>query len=281
LITDLGCLALLIVFSGCNFVGQERLTGRDVRLFKDTPAWDVALAIRDNDTAEVRKLLEGKPKSLVDYRENYFGQSLLHWAVYRDNYSSAKILVESGADPSLKANDSTSAIIHAADKNETTYLKLLLKHGGDPNAIADIDKPQDLRTPLIAAAFKNLENVKLLIDAGGNPDYVHRTKRGNIGGENIQSALIYAFRGGKIDIVRYLLLDVGVDFDYVFNTTLEGKPLTILTYLRDMPFPLDSKEYKIKMEVVTYLKSKGLDYWKEPIPERYKKNYEKDYLEKY
>lgn len=278
---DFRCLILLVLFSKCNFVDQEHLTGRDVRIFKGSPVWDIALAIRDNDTANVKKLLDGKPKSFLDYREKYFGQSLLNWAVYRDNYNSAKILAELGANPNLKSNYSTSAIIHAADKDEPTYLKLLLKHGADPNAIADIDKPQDLRTPLIAASFKSLENVKLLIEAGANPNYIHRTKRGNIGGENIQSALIYAFRGDKIAIVKYLLIDVGVDFDYIFNTTIEGKPITILTYLRDMPFPLESEEYKMKMDVVNYLKSKGMDYWKEPIPEVYKENYERDYLEKY
>jgi ribose 5-phosphate isomerase RpiB len=48
-----------------------------------------------------------------------------------------------------------------------------------------------------------------------------------------------------------------------------------------MPYPLDSEGYKVKMEVVEYLKQKGLDYWKEPIPGQYYKNYEKAYLEKY
>jgi len=261
---------------------EEKLTGRDVRIFKDTPVWKVALAVRDNDTAKVRKLLVGKPDALLNYREKYFGQSLLNWAVYRDSYNSAMVLAELGADPNLKANDSTSAMTNAADKAETSdYVKLLLKHGGNPNAIADVDQPQRIRTPLIAAASNRLESVKLLIEAGADPNYIHRSKRGNIGGENIQSALIAAFDGEKIDVVNYLINNIGVDYNYVFNTTLEGKPLTILTYLRDMPYPLDSEGYKIKMEVVQYLKEKGLDYWKEPIPERYYKNYDKEYLEKY
>lgn len=262
-------------------MSQEKPTGRDVRIFEDTPVWAVALAIRDNETAKVKQLLLGKPDSILNVREKYYGQSLLNWAVYRDNLNSVEILAELGADPNLKSNDSTSAIIHAANKNETSYLKLLLEHGGDPNSVADINKPQDLRTPLMAASFKSLENVKLLIEAGTDPNFIYRSKRGNIGGENIQSALIYAFRGNKIDIVRYLIIDVGVDFDYVFNTTIEGKSLTILTYLRQMTFPLESKEHEVKMEVVHFLRSRGLDYWKEPIPQRFYKYYDSAYLEKY
>ena len=275
------CLLLLVLFISCNSMSQEKPTGRDVRIFEGTPVWTVALAIRDNETTKVKRLLQGEPDSILNFREKYYGQSLLNWAVYRDNLNSVEILAELGADPNLKSNDSTSAIIHAANKNETGYLKVLLEHGGDPNAVADVNRPQKLRTPLMAASFKSLENVKLLIKAGADPNFIYRSKRGNIGGENIQSALIYAFRGNKIDIVRYLILDVGVDFDYVFNTTIEGEPLTILTYLRQMTFPLESKEYEMKMEVVQYLKSKGFDYWKEPVPQRFYKNYDSAYLEKY
>ena len=278
---DMKCLMILLLVTNCDAVDQENLTGRDVRIFKNTPVWEAALAIRDNDTAKLRKLLDGQSDAVLNYREGHFGQTLLHWAVYRDNLNSARILVDLGADPKVKSSDSTSAIIHAADKMEADYLRLILSAGGDPNFVADIAKPQDLRTPLMAAAFKSLENVKLLIEAGADPNYVHRSKRGNIGGETVQSALIYAFRGDKIDIVKYLIVDVGVKVDYVFNTTLEGKPLTVLTYLRNMTFPLDSKEHKLKMEVVEYLKSKGLDYASEPIPPRFQEKYDRSYLEKY
>jgi hypothetical protein len=263
-------------------MNQDNLTGRDVRIFKDTPAWEAASAIHDNEPDKLKKILQGKPKSILNFREKHFGQSLLNWAVYRDNFNSAKVLVELGADPNLKSYDSTSAFINAADKHDSSnFLRLLLSHGGNVNAVADIETPQRLRTPLMAASFNRLESVKLLIEAGADPNYIHRSKRGNIGGEIVQSALIYAFRGNKVDVVRYLIIDVGVDFNYVFNTTIDGKPLTILTFLRDMTFPLESDEYKMKMEVVEYLKSKGLDYFKEPIPQRYYKLYDKAYLEKY
>lgn len=260
---------------------KEKPTGRDVRVFENTPVWEVALAIRDQDNAKVKKLLQGKPLSFINFKEKYYGQSLLNWAVYRDNFESAKILVEAGADPNLKGYDSTSAVIHAADKIETSdYLKLMLKYGGDPNTVADIDAPQRLRTPLIAAASNNLESVKLLLKTGADPNYVHRINKGRLN-ESIQSALISACRVSRIDIVKYLLIDAEVHFNYYFYTTIEKKEIGILYELRQMVFPLDSQEYQIKMEVVNYLKTKGLNYQSEPIPELYKKQYNKSYLEKY
>jgi ankyrin repeat protein len=273
-------LAVLILGTSC--MGQkEKPLGRDALIFKDTPVWEVALAIKDNDTARVRELLTSKPKSIIDFKEKYFGQTLLNWAVYSDKYIPAKILLEHGANPNIKASDSTTAVINAADKPTSDYLKLVLKHGGDVNTIANIDSPQRIRTPLIAASAHNLESVKLLIDLGANANYIRRSRRGNIGGENVESALIAACLTGKIDIVKYLLMDVKVAFDYTFITTIDGEPLNILSYLRRMTFELNSSEHKIKMDVVKFLGKKGLDYWKEPIPRQYFENYDKSFLEKY
>ena len=262
-------------------MNTQNLTGRDVRIFKDTPVWDAAIAIRDNDTLKLRQLLKGQPKSILEFKEPFFGQTLLNWSVYRDSYSSVKVLANLGADPNIKANDSTSAIINAADKFDTSYLELMIKIGGDVNAIANIDEPQRIRTPIIASAGNCLESVRILVNNGANANYIHRTTRGNIGGENIQSALISSCSNNRIDIVKYLLIDVGIDFNYVFSTTLEGKPQNILYYLRNMPFELNSEQHKIKMEVVAYLKNKGLDYCKEPLPDGFDKNYDADYLSKY
>jgi ankyrin repeat protein len=116
-------LLITALLAKCSSMDQENLTGRDVRIFKDTPVWEAALAIRDNDVAKVKSLLQGKPKSILDYKEKYYGQTLLNWAVYRDSYNSSKILAELGADPNIKSNDSTSAMIHAADKIDANYLE--------------------------------------------------------------------------------------------------------------------------------------------------------------
>jgi len=275
-------ILLLMLLTSCNPTAQDQFTGRDVKLFKDTPVWEVALAIRDNDTSKLKQLLKGQPDSLLNYQEKRYGQSLLNWSVYRDNYDAAKVLAELGADPNLKAYDSTSAFINAADKHDASWLRLLLKHGGDVNAVADTEEPQRIRTPLIAASSNSLESVKLLVNAGADPDYIRVTKRdAEFPGENVESALISAVRAEKIDIVKYLIIDVGVKFDYTFNTNIEGEKLGVLYYLRRMAFPLDSEEYAMKMEVVNFLKQRGLDYWAEPVPELFFKNYDSEYLKRY
>ena len=108
----------MLLLTSCNPTAQDQFTGRDVRLYKYTPAWEVALAIRDNDTVRLKQLLKGQPESILNYQEKRYGQSLLNWSVYRDSYNAAKVLAKRGADTNLKAYDSTSAFINAADKHD-------------------------------------------------------------------------------------------------------------------------------------------------------------------
>jgi hypothetical protein len=49
---------------------------------------------------------------------------------------------------------------------------------------------------------------------------------------------------------------------------------------RLMIFPLDSKEYKLKMEAVNYMKERGVDYWQTPIPHDLYEKYDTDFLSK-
>jgi ankyrin repeat protein len=270
-------LILILILTNCSSLieDQNNYLGNDVRLFKNTPVWEVAQAIHRMDTIEVKQLLNGDLRKYINFRENKFGFSLLYWSVYNSYYPAVKVLAELGADPNLKSYDSTSAFIQSANHHENTdYLKILLKYGGNVNAVADIDAPEHLRTPLIAAA-KSLDNVKLLIKAGANPNYVYHY------GGVIQSALVYAFFSDNIDIIKYLIIDVGVNCKHATGVTINGDSLYVTDNLRTLPYPLNSEEYKKKMEVVDYLSKQGLDYNKSPIPEHYYKLYSNDYLSKY
>ncbi|MEX0968256.1 MAG: ankyrin repeat domain-containing protein [Bacteroidia bacterium] len=266
---------VLITVTMCSREGEnEDLRGWDVRLFKNTPVWETAKAIENGDTLRIRELLKGKPYELLNYQEKKFGQSLLQWAVYAGHLPGVRVLAELGADPNLKSNDSTNAIIQAANRYETSaYLEILIKHGGDVNSVANIDAAQHLRTPLMAAA-KSLNNVKLLIEAGANANYVDTTS-------GRQSALQYAFYSDNIDIINYLILEVGVDYKGVFNVTLNGDSLYISDMLRKLPYPLESEEYRKKMLLVSFLNKNGIDYWKSPVPRHYYNIYDSVYLNKY
>ncbi len=269
-------LILLITLCGCSSSqNKDKMFARHIQLYKDSPAWELAQAVENEDTILIKELCK-KDTSLLRYQETKFGQTLLEWAVYTNHFKSTKVLAECGANPNIQSYNGTTAFIHAAEKHETSdYIKLLLKYGGDVNAIAKPkdknDEPQQLRTPLIAAAWCNLESVKILVEAGADINYVDSFE---------QSALHNACLGNQIEIIQYLI-QKGVNYKNPLTYDNEKHPLYVQHFMRDMVFPLDSKEYKIKMEVVDFLKKNGMNYWETEIPPHLFNNYSKEYLEKY
>lgn len=127
-------------------------------------------------------------------------------------------------------------------------------------------------TPLSVAAWSSLKKTKMLLEAGANV---------NLKTMYNASALNSAADGAnQAEITKYLL-DKGADCNTVLGKTIDGDTLRLVNSLRKWTYPLDSKEYKIKMEIVDLLKDCGQDYWSTPIPKQYYKNYDLDYLEKY
>jgi hypothetical protein len=271
-----GLVLLFAALSSCSS-GQEEILGANIRLYENSHAWELAKAVEKEDIHRIKELCQ-KDASLVHYQETRFGQSLLEWAVYTDRFQSAKTLAEMGANPNKQSYDGTSAFIHACDKNETSdYVNLLLQYGADPNAIAQpktgaVENVQQLKTPLIAAAGSNLESVKLLIEAGADFNYSN---------EQYQSALHEACNFKKVDIIKYLVIEKGADFKRPLMRTIKGDSLYLTDLLRNMTFKLESDSYKVKMEVVEFLKDRGMNYWETEIPQHLYSNYPKEYLEKY
>ena len=250
------------------------MLGDDFRLYKHTPAWSLAKAVKDEDTTEISKQVLQMHIS-VDYRDPEYKQTLLMLATRTNKIESVKKLLELGANPNAH-NDSTkyfgqSAVLLACrfTRPSSKILALLLKYGGNPNSTAcgvqenglgEIVPIRDFA--LSAAVFSSFEKVKLLVDAGANINYATST-------ENcaIENCMIF----DRMDIMLYLL-QKGVDYRRKFTEIDLDKPdyptfeVDILYKLRKCVYPIGSKEYTDKMKVVNFLKKKGLDYWKSPIP---------------
>ena len=250
------------------------MLGDDFRLYKHTPAWSLAKAVEDEDTTEISKQVLQMHIS-VDYRDPEYKQTLLMLATRTNKIESVKKLLELGANPNAH-NDSTkyfgqSAVLLACrfTRPSSKILALLLKYGGNPNSTAcgvqenglgEIVPIRDFA--LSAAVFSSFEKVKLLVDAGANINYA--TSTANCA---IENCMIH----GRMDIMLYLL-QKGADYRRKFTEIDLDKPdyptfeVDILYKLRKCVYPIGSKEYTDKMKVVNFLKKKGLDYWKSPIP---------------
>lgn len=289
------CIFQLVFFMSCSdrdtIVDKTTLKGNDYRLFQETPVWNLAKAVQDENVEEIKRIVEEDSVD-VDYQDEQFGHTLLILTVKNQHYNSSKALLGLGANPNKHDTyDGSSAIIDAAGINgvsddNTRFLRLLLAQGGNPNdeEVGERQKGNTTRmTPLLEACgdvnkiSSPIEKVKILVDAGADINYKN---------EFNTTALKLAYVMGHLDVVLYLL-QKGADYKVpIFNR--EGKEYYLWDELRDVLYSLDSKEYKQKMEIIAFLEQKGIDYRNLPIPDyvvkevkkAYPKNW-KEYLEKY
>jgi hypothetical protein len=294
------CVFQMVLFMSCSdrdtLVDKSKLLGNDYRLFQGTPVWNLAKAVQDEKVDEIKRIVQ-EEKVDVDYQETKFGNTLLILTVGNQHYNSCKALLELGANPNKHDNyNGASAIINAADienykDDNTKFIKLLLAHGANPND-EEIGKRREgnttRKTPLLIACsdvnqfVSPIEKVKTLVEAGANINYKN---------EFNDFPLVEALMHKHYDVVLYLL-QKGADYSFMLFDRAEfskdGKKIYIADLLREDLLPLDSKEYQQKMQVVGFLKEKGIDYRKVPIPdfvvkeakETYPKSWKK-YLEKY
>jgi ankyrin repeat protein len=292
-------LAFLVLTTSCTSreqkVDKSKLLGNDYRLFQDTPAWDLAKAVEDENTELIKKIIkEGEVD--VNYREFRFGQPLIMLAVINEQYASCKMLLELGANPNLHdKNDGSNAMIEAAkidnsNVDKMKFMGLLLKFKGDPNSVEVGPRRVGNTTRnsvLIAAVdadeiYSSLPIVKLLVKAGANINYEN---------EFGQTAFNEAIVLEIYDVALYLLQN-GADYNKVIidrsQFSKDGKKVYLVEILREFTPKLGSKKHLKKRAIIQLLKQKGIDYQKVPIPdfvlERIKKKYPngwKEYIEKY
>ena len=256
-------------------------------MFQNTPAWDLAKAVWDNNTEKIEKIgIENK--NLLNFQEPRFGKTVLMLAVHNNQFETVFTLLKAGANPNIHDRYEGSAALMDACNNHgnAEIAKLLLEYGAKPNEVSrGIGKPDSSIAdfPLMAASRSgNLEIVKFLIHEGAEV---------NKSNDSQENALTEALIQDKLDVALYLL-ESGANYEIsLFDRskfTENGSKVYISDFLREHMYDLDSYEYSLKMKIVNFLKQKGVDYRGTPIPESIAKkakelypNSYQDYLAKY
>lgn len=268
---------LIPLLMGCMSKGNRHPIGMSPEIFRDTPGWEAALAIMEDDTISLGRELE-KNRDLRTLRDPYYGFSLLFTAVLNNRQKSTEKLLKFGFDPNLVSDTlrgTGSTPVTTASYQiipSPKILELLLRYGGDANSkqrfslrIIDFDKVvQDtINCYAIAdAARRDLDKVKLLLNYGADVNPREGT-----------SPLNMAIALDKMEIALYLL-ENGADYNEKFEAKdVDSKQsqsrgyATVADKLRYVMVPLDSREYQYKLKVIDFLKERGLDYYETEIPE--------------
>jgi hypothetical protein len=267
IIIQLAFFCLLFSCSNINKdkpVDKSELSGRDYRLFQNTPAWELAKAVQDEDVRKIDKIIFENPK-IINYQDPKYGNTLLKLTVMNQQLKSFKVLLKRNADVNIHNTfDGTSAIIEACSSKyyNIEFVKVLLEYGANVNDIetGERRKGNGTRyTPLIVAAQTGkLDLVKLLVKNGANVNYQN---------EFGQSALSKSIMVGEYE-VSYYLLQNGADYkrpvfyrpDYSIPTENQdpndkGKPMYLIDVLKEDVSDTDTVEYKYKMLIIDFLKA--------------------------
>lgn len=129
------------------------------------------------------------------------GRTLLISAIVSENYTTAKMLLELGANPNfLPQGKYKSPMGWAAQYKHTKFLQLLLEFDGNPDLFNQGDRTSAY--PILSAiSAKRKNNLKTLIDVGADLNVVD--PRG-------LTPLMYGAAASAWEMV-YMLLDAGAD----------------------------------------------------------------------
>jgi ankyrin repeat protein len=249
LLISLSAIAIL------NSCGHHNMPGFDFSKFENTEAEQLAIAVENDDSAEVSLIISKNP-TIVNYQDPQSGYSLIFLAVVNRKHNALVALLQNGADIRLKSYDDSSDVLMTFCKGyqetecDTFALSWLLRY--KPNLKSYRYDSQGNKISLLskaASSYMCLDVIKMLVSVGVDPNYYPNN-------EQDDSPLAAALIQDRLDIVDFLLLEkkvsvpqyclirqnkIGPDSisfkelllekDYSRNPNLEAKKNEILSYI--------------------------------------------------
>lgn len=259
--------SLLLILTSCD----KELPGFQFESFNNTKAEELAKAVKNQNKKDIDKIIKENPE-VLDFREENYGHSVLMLAVANNLKISVEKLLQLGADPNLRSqpkdkpnSEVTTPMfialndIYNNSKCNTEMLELLVENGGNVNDTLNVKYVGAnyiaVETPLmIGAGSKCKKVIRKLIDLGAdinNYDYSE-------GHGPISRAIIH----DRLENLRYLIIDKNADIPkYVFVVQAYNETprieYTVSEFLAQQNYPENSKEFRIKSEILEYLKMKN------------------------
>ncbi|QNO14322.1 ankyrin repeat domain-containing protein [Alkalicella caledoniensis] len=262
---------------------NENYRIKNVEIFKDTPAWDLALAVEKEDANSIEEILKTNPE-LINFHDDNYGITPLLWAVGVRKYKSGEALLKCGADPNIPAKGELGTPLLVAvmkpwdDKyvDNTNIIELLLKYKADPNKGyigEDTLMMESGTSSLHRAVYMGIEKTKVLVEGGA--DINIKTKSGRTPAINaLIDGSFYKKEAKSAVVAHYLIVEKKANVSEPYFSRAkninesERKENYTIDLLRDWVSDLDSEEYILKMEVVKEFLRQGVNYWHTEVTDK-------------
>ena len=160
-----------------KIVDKSKLNGFDYRLFQETPAWELAKAVWDEDEDKIRKIVH-QDTSLSNYQEPRMGSTLLMITIRRQEYKSFEILLKQRTDIYIRDTGGNTALMETCEypSCNTKFLEKLIEYGANVNDVEfiaknDPDKGKEETPLMLASTAGRLDFVRLLVKHGADINY--------------------------------------------------------------------------------------------------------------
>lgn len=223
-------------------------------LFKNTPVWDLAKAVAEEDTIAIYDLLK-KDKSNINFQEPKFGSTLLILALRNDKIKSIEALLRAGGKIDVRELSGEQAIHEASaylklKKHSFEALKLLIKYGANVNSVAANSYPS---VP-IEGTVESLACTKLLLENEASVYYTD-PRDSIFHTYGFWFDLLSNGLDSNIYVAKYLIVDKKLKIPNPITVSLaKHEPLDVFYFLNRFNFRGDLKKEKAKQEIVAYLR---------------------------
>lgn len=262
------CILVGILPLSCDYFSSLNIY--NIRIYKNTPVWRLAKAVKSENTHKIKKTLNEHPE-YVKFPEGFNGYedtpSLLMWSIANNKYKSFQVLLEMGSDPNHKTIKKKTPLMYAADYlvDNTTNPQFtidLLKAGADANYSFNGYLDENRYTvwgdsPLIIACqTANMEIIKALVDNGADINLSNCTpKQGKC--LSLSTPVTAAFDFKRTKVLEYLIIEKKVDIKRSFGQNIQGKDIDICYYTKELKRFFIGREQEIS-RLLDYIESQGI-----------------------
>lgn len=216
----------MILFLGLNSCNGDELPGFRFDNFKETEAFDLAIAVKNEDILEISKIVNNDRK-ILEIKDPVFNMTLLSLSIVNEKREAFIKLLELGADPNMISGieDNCSPFTNAIEYNKDCnlfYIENLLKHKANLNKILKYNSNgiEKINSPLFLAIDTYDDNA------------------------NFCSEMIYLFDKYNIDLKNYT--NEKIIFNCLFSKNMIALKFFIIEKKINIPETIDSSGLSIE-----------------------------------
>lgn len=203
-------IILINVVCSCSL--EQR--GFEFENFEDTPLWELAKAVKDNDVEEIREIAS-QSKVEINFKDPKCEYTLLTQAIANDKKEAFLELLKIGADPNFICGKIKSRIsplkiaIKYQKDNDLFFIENLLKMGANPNlkTTNQYEYSSTYTLPLaeaISYGNSSKDVLELLIKYGAN---INKCIYGESNEQYCEGVIDFCFMYSRMDLLRFFIIE--------------------------------------------------------------------------